>query len=144
MSKNGLFKLLEEIGCPQKLLNVISSFHEDMEDTVLFDGSSSFPTSINNGVKQGCVLAPILFGIFFSLLLSFAFSVSEDGVFLLTRSDGKLFNLSRLRAKTKVRQLLFREMLFADDAYICSNCNRDCHSRIGLYSHSRRCPNTVN
>ena len=24
--------------------------------------------------------------------------------------------------------------------YICSKCSRDCHSRIGLYSHSRRCP----
>lgn len=23
--------------------------------------------------------------------------------------------------------------------YTCSNCNRACHSRIGLYSHSRRC-----
>ena len=29
-------------------------------------------------------------------------------------------------------------------AYICGNCDRDCHSIIGLYSHSRRCPNTVN
>ena len=24
-------------------------------------------------------------------------------------------------------------------AYVCNNCNRDCHSRIGLHSHSRRC-----
>ncbi|GAA6075932.1 NLR family CARD domain-containing protein 3-like [Tachysurus ichikawai] len=24
-------------------------------------------------------------------------------------------------------------------AFTCSKCNRDCHSRIGLFSHSRRC-----
>ena len=107
-----------------------------MEGTVLFDGSSSFPTSINNGVKQGCVLAPILFGIFFSLLLSFAFSVSEDRVFLLTRSDGKLFNLSRLRAKTKVRQLLFREMLFADDAALASHIKEGLQRLINRLAHA--------
>ena len=27
--------------------------------------------------------------------------------------------------------------------YICSNCDRDCHSRIGLYNYNRRCPKTV-
>ena len=27
----------------------------------------------------------------------------------------------------------------AGTPYICGNCNRDCHSRIGLFSHSRAC-----
>jgi len=126
VSRKGLFKLLEKIGCPPKLLSVIVSFHEDMKGTVQFDGSSSVPFSITSGVKQGCVLAPTLFGIFFSLLLSYAFSTTEDGVFLHTRSDGKLLNLSRLRAKTKVRKLTLREMLFADDAALAS------HSQEGL------------
>ena len=67
-------------------------------------------------MKQGCVLAPTLFGIFFSLLLSHAFKQSNDGVYLHTRSDGKLYNLARPRATTKVRKVLIREMLFADDA----------------------------
>ena len=31
------------------------------------------------------------------------------------KSDGCLFNLARLRTKTKVRKVLIREMLFADD-----------------------------
>ena len=101
VSKEGLFHLLEKIGCPQKLLKVVMSFHDDMKGSVLFDGSSSAVFPIKSGVKQGCVLASTLFGIFFSLLLSHAFSESEDGVFRHTRSDGSLFNLSRLRAKTR-------------------------------------------
>ena len=100
MSRKDLFKLVEKMGCPQKLLKLVSSFQEDMKGTVLCDGSSSVAFPIQSGVKQGCVLAPTLFGIFFSLLLPYAFSESEDGVFLHTRSDGKLFNLSRLRAKS--------------------------------------------
>ena len=81
-----------------------------------YDGSTSDPFPIKNRVKQGCALAPTLFGIIFSLLLFYAFSQLEDGVYLNTRIDGHLFNLARLRAKTKVRKVLIRELLFADDA----------------------------
>ena len=85
------------------LLRMIVSFHQDMCGTVQFHGSCSEPFPIKNGVKQGCVLAPTLFGSFFSLLLSYAFRNSDDGVFIHTRSDGGLFNLVRVRAKTKVQ-----------------------------------------
>ena len=66
VSKKGLFTHLQRIGCPSpKLLRMITSFHEDMQGTVQYDGSTSYPFSIKSGVKQGCVLAPTLFGIFF-------------------------------------------------------------------------------
>ena len=131
VSRKDLFHLLEKIGCPQKLLKVVMSFHEDMKGSVLL-------VPIKSGVKQGCVLAATLFEIFFSLLLSHAFGESEDGVFLHTRSDGKLFNLSRLRAKTKVCQLLLREMLFADDAAKTAKTRQlpgSCLQRIRLDHH---------
>ena len=86
-----------------------------------FDGSTSDSFPIKSGVKQGCVLAPSLFGIFFSLLLSHAFDSSTDGVYLHTRTDGKLFNVARLRAKTKVKTVLVRDMLFADDAALATH-----------------------
>ncbi|XP_068756780.1 uncharacterized protein [Montipora capricornis] len=41
---------------------------------------------------------------------------SEERVYLHTRSDGKLFSPYRLKAKAEVQTVLFREMLFADDA----------------------------
>ena len=53
-------------------------------------------------------------------LLSYAFIQSEDGMYLHTRSDGNLFNLARLRAKTKVRKVLIRLMLFTDDAALAA------------------------
>ena len=121
VSRDGLFSLLQRIGCPPRLLSLIVSFHEDMNGTVQFDGSSSEPFPIKNGVKQGCVLAPTLFGIFFSLLLSHAFEDSDDGVYIHTRSSGGLFNLARLRARTKVLKVLIRELLFADDAALAAH-----------------------
>ena len=94
VSRSGLFTLLQRIGCPLKLLQMSRSFHDNMQGAVQYDGSSSDPFPINSGVKQGCVLAPTLFGIFFSLLLKHAFDFSDDGIYIRTRSDGKLFNLS--------------------------------------------------
>ena len=113
VSLTGLSTLLHRIGFPPKFLKLITSFHDDI--TVQHDGSCSDPFPIKSGVKQGCVFAPTLFGVFFSLLLRYAFRQSEHGMFLHTRRDGSLFNLARLRAKTKVcKVLLIREMLFAD------------------------------
>ncbi len=104
-----------------KLLKMVTSFHVEMKGSVQYNGSYSEAFLIRSGMKQGCVLAPTLFGIFLTLLLRHAFSQSEDGVFIHTRSDGNLFNLARLRAKTKVRRILIREMLFADDAALTAH-----------------------
>ena len=66
--------------------------------------------------------APTLFGIFFSVLLQHAFQFcSEGGLLHRTRHDGKLLNLTRLRAKTKVKTVLLRETVFAGDAAFVSH-----------------------
>ena len=131
---------------PPQLLTMIMSSRYGMLGTIQYDGSFSDPLPIRSGVKQGCVLAPTLFGIFFSLLLRYAFHESEDGIFLLryafisqkmvssstfheskdgiflhTRRDSNLFIISRLRAKTKMHPVLIREILFADDAALATH-----------------------
>ena len=42
-----------------------------------------------------------------------------------TRSDGKLYNIARLRAKTKVCKTTIRDMLFADDAAVTAHTEYD-------------------
>ena len=118
VSRDGLFKILPLMGCPPKLLSFIKSFHDGTRGTVQYDGSMSEAFGINSGVKQGCVLTPTLFNIFLSVLLKHAFrsaSSADKGILLRTRCDGKLFHPTRLLAKTKVRKLMLRDFLFADD-----------------------------
>ena len=70
VSRTGLFKLIEKIGCPPKLLSIIASFHVNMHGTVSFDGEISEPFKIDSGVKQACVLASTHFRIFFFLMFT--------------------------------------------------------------------------
>ncbi len=67
VSRDGLFKVLPNIGCPPKLQSMIESFHTDTKGTVQFNGSPSEPFDIRSGVKQDCVFAPTLVGLFFAL-----------------------------------------------------------------------------
>ena len=138
VSREGLFKILSRIGCPPRLLSIIRSFHDDMKGTVVFDGSTSDTFDIKSGVKQGCVLAPTLFGIFFAVMLKHAFGSATEGIYLRTRSDGKLFNLSRLRAKSKVQQICLRELLFADDAAVIAHSAEELQQLITRFSEASR------
>ena len=102
-------------------LSIVKYFHDDMKGTVLYDGATSDPFNILKCVKQGCVLAPTLFGIFFATLLKHYFGESTEGIYLRTRSDGNLLKLSRLRVNTKVHEKYVRDLLFADDAAITTH-----------------------
>ncbi|CAL1540204.1 unnamed protein product, partial [Lymnaea stagnalis] len=70
---------------------------------------------VTNGAKQGCVLAPTLFSIMYSAMLSDVFKDSATGLPIRFRTDGSVFNLRRLQAKTKVKHNTINELLFADD-----------------------------
>lgn len=82
-------KLLPKIGCPPRFLSIIRSIHEDMKRTVAFDGWTPYPFDILSGVKQGCVLAPTLFEIFFTIVQKHAFGSATECIYFRTRSDGR-------------------------------------------------------
>ena len=56
-----------------------------------------------------------MFSIFFSIILREAKEDLPDGIYIRFRTDGSLFNLRRLLARTKTIEELITELLFADD-----------------------------
>ena len=136
VSRDGLFKILDIIGCPPKLLRFIQSFHDGMKGVVEFDGSVSDAFEITSGVKQGCVLAPTLFGIFFATMLHQAFRNTTEGVYMHTRMDGDLFNLQRLRSKKNIEEVIIRDLLFADDAAIVAHTAEDLQTLLDKLSQA--------
>jgi len=88
-----------------------------MWGTVQHDRNISKPIKIVNAVQQDCVLALTFFAIFLSLLPKQAFSTAEEGI-KWTRTDGKMSKPSRLKANTKVKNTIIRNILFPDDAAV--------------------------
>ena len=80
VSRDGLWKIMSKFGCPGKFIQVVCQFHDEMKAQVLDDGESSTPFPVTNGVKQGCVLAPTLFSMMFSAMLTDAFRDSSPGL----------------------------------------------------------------
>ena len=58
-----LWNILRKFGCPPTFIAILQQFHTGMCAQVVMAGSqsSSFPVEV--GVKQGCVLAPIIFNL---------------------------------------------------------------------------------
>ena len=115
VSREGLWKIMTKFGCPAKFIAMVRQFHDGMLARVQNDGefSDSFP--MTNGVKQGCVLASTLCSMMFSVMLTGDFQDGDNGIPIRYRFDGKLFNLRRLQAKSKVQTDVLDDFLFADD-----------------------------
>ena len=78
-----------------KFLQMVIQLHENQRGQIGLNDDLSEPFPISNGVKQGCVMAPTLFSIFFSMMLKQATEDLDDdeGVYVRYRLDGSLFNL---------------------------------------------------
>ena len=55
VSHAGLWKIMAKYGCPDTFKALVCQFHDGMLVQVKYDGDSSEPVAVTNGVKQGCV-----------------------------------------------------------------------------------------
>ena len=107
-----LFRILSKVGCPPKLISLIQCLYTNVNARLIFDGKVSKSFAYNDGVKQGCKLAPSLFEIyypFYSGYLSKTFSTSFPSSYVF-----------ELMVATKVFYEYLREAQYADDIAIMS------------------------
>ena len=73
VSLDWLWEIMAKFGCPPRYIAMVRQFHDGMQARVQNDGEYSEPFPVTNGVKQGSVMAPTLFSMMFSAMLTDAF-----------------------------------------------------------------------
>ena len=64
VNRQFLFQKLRAYGLPPKIVAVLQSMYTEPKMVVMWDSYESEPYSMHMGLKQGCVLSPILFSLY--------------------------------------------------------------------------------
>ena len=133
---------MAKFGCPPRYIAIVRRFRGGVWGLVRSDGECSGPFPVTNGVKQGCVMAPTLFSMMFSAMLTDAFQEVDAGFPIRYRFDGKLLNLRRLQAKSKEQTDVVDKLLYADD--LAENAKSEGKMQGAVDCMSKACVSTHN
>lgn len=136
VDRDTLWKLLALHGCPEKFIKILRLLHDDMTASVITNGTTGEPFEVRTGVKQGCVIAPTLFAIYISTILRLVEDEIPPGIQITYRMDGKLFNLSRLKARTKTLVTSIMELQYADDNAILSQSEEHLQTILNSFTNA--------
>ena len=97
-------------------------------------GALSEPFTVETGVKQGCIITPTLFANFIAAILHLIGKELPQGIPIRYRTDGRLFNLNRFKAKSKVTLTTIVELQYADDNAIAAHTAEDLQAILNAFA----------
>ena len=115
--RSALWRVLDKCGVPPTMLSIIQSFHDDMQAEVRVGDTTTEQIAVRNGLRQGCVLAPSLFNIYFGAMVAhWRVRCPEAGLMVRYKHGRKL--VGDRTAKARLDQAKIIESQFADDAAV--------------------------
>ena len=99
VSRTALWRALEKLGVPDTVVNLVKSFHDGIKAQLSINGKLvDEKIDVDNGLRQGCTMAPTLVNLYACLMVERCLS---------DKYDGKLFG--------GPHQTRMNECQFADD-----------------------------
>lgn len=136
VNRDALWVVLKKFGCTPAFIDKIQQLHRSMKVRIIIDGHLSEEVAVDNGVKQGDILAPSLFSLFLTAVLWYAFRNCDIGVYFHFRTTGKVLNLRRFNAKSLIHDNVVRELLYADDADILTHSEHEMQLAIDRFAEA--------
>ena len=112
--RSALWCVLEKYGVPPAMVSVIRSFHEGMTAVVRVEDGTTDDIQVTNGLRQGCTLAPTLFNLYFSAMVSCWMARCPQAGVRVRFGIGRKLVWDRT-AKTRLQVARIFESKFADD-----------------------------
>ena len=67
--RKGMWLALKKLGVPEKTVNLIEAFHSNMKAKIRVDGELLEDIGVENGLRQCCCMAPVLFSLYTTLVI---------------------------------------------------------------------------
>ena len=75
-----MWQILQHYGVPGKIINICQCLYSGFEFQVIHDGSLTEPFQVRTGVRQGCLLSPILFLVVLDWVARRAYGTGRTGI----------------------------------------------------------------
>ncbi|VDM02043.1 unnamed protein product [Schistocephalus solidus] len=118
VNRDALWKVMQIFSCPEWFTHMVGQLHDGMTARITDNGTVSEAFAVTNGVKQGCVLVPILSSLMFSAMLTNSYRNERPGILIARRTEMHLPNRQRLQAPTRVSMTTVHQLHFADDCIL--------------------------
>ena len=114
-----IWKLMQHYGIPQKLIAIIRGFYEDATTQVIHNNRLSDPFSVKTGVRQGCLLSPMIF----LLVIDWVMKRTVDN-----KKTGIPWTFSKQQ----------EDLCFADDICLLSNKHQHMQTKVSQLNEEAR------
>ena len=79
IDRASIWNLMQHYGIPQKIINITKKLHENFTCQVIHGDNLTEPFKVETGVRQGCLLSPLIFLIVLDWVTSMAYSTKPRG-----------------------------------------------------------------
>ena len=115
--RDSLWKILRYYGIPRKLVNVIKMLYQDFSSQVICNTEVTDAFQITTGVKQGCILSPLLFVLGINWIMENVIEEEKRGIrWTLTTA--------------------LEDLDFADDIALLSHKRQDMQTKTSKFSNT--------
>jgi hypothetical protein len=121
--RDALWRVLSVYGVDKKVVDLLADLHTGTQAAVKLASSKGEWFDIGRGVRQGCVIAPLLFNIFFDCVVRLAMSHMPEGCGVDLAYNAGAEVIPRFSSNGPSTMLTIANLMYADDLVLMS-CDR--------------------